>query len=517
MSPTFRPFLHLALLAPLAFASTASAATIAVNSTLDTVADEGFCTLREALLAANTNLKSGGTDGECVAGEADPAVDVIAFAIKEEGVQTIMPLTALPAIVDPVVIDGYTQEGARPNELARDPLGFPRGTDAVILIEIDGSLTTNVAGLHFVGGSSGSEVRGLAINRFGNVVVCCAGSAIVVDAPKILVQGNFVAVEPDGTTAAYNGSRGIYLDNDGDNVLVGGDLPEHSNLVGRVEYQGIQIGSATDSAVVGNIVGLDRNGAAPFAYQVGISVSSGVNSVVTDNFVGGASNSWGISLDTGAHDNVILRNRVGDAAAPIQRGVVTTNSASNFPFDNLIENNQLSAYSQSGVVIARSTAGLAVLNHVIRGNSFDSSLGIAIDLGPDVGSPDGVSPNDAGDLDGGPNGKMNFPVLGAPTFDPMSGLLTVPFDTDNPAGPTYTVEMTVSESCAAAGNGPRRNGVPAASKTGVAASGADSITFAPPLSSGFVSATSTGPEGTSEFSQCVQFHTLPLLVDGFED
>jgi CSLREA domain-containing protein len=49
-------------------ASPAQADTITVNSLSDTAANEGKCTLREALTAANTNTVSGVTAGECAAG-----------------------------------------------------------------------------------------------------------------------------------------------------------------------------------------------------------------------------------------------------------------------------------------------------------------------------------------------------------------------------------------------------------------------------------------------------------------
>jgi CSLREA domain-containing protein len=47
------------------FAVPAGAATISVNTTNDTIADDGFCSLREAVIAANTNTTSGVTAGEC--------------------------------------------------------------------------------------------------------------------------------------------------------------------------------------------------------------------------------------------------------------------------------------------------------------------------------------------------------------------------------------------------------------------------------------------------------------------
>jgi hypothetical protein len=57
--------------------------------------------------------------------------DLIVFAIPGPGVHTIRLRSELPALVDTVTIDGYTQPGSRPNTLFD-------GDDAVILIELSG-------------------------------------------------------------------------------------------------------------------------------------------------------------------------------------------------------------------------------------------------------------------------------------------------------------------------------------------------------------------------------------------
>jgi len=49
-------------------ASPAMAFKIPVNSTDDVIADDGKCTLREAVIAANTDTASGSMKGECQAG-----------------------------------------------------------------------------------------------------------------------------------------------------------------------------------------------------------------------------------------------------------------------------------------------------------------------------------------------------------------------------------------------------------------------------------------------------------------
>src|SRR5260221_1261332 len=134
------------------------AATITVNSTADVVADDGQCTLREAIIAANTNIPSGAMVNECAAGAA--GLDTIQFAISGAGVKTITPTSALPPITEAISINGYTQGVASANTLAV-------GDNAVILIEIDGSSAgVGASGLVITAGSS--TVRGLAINRFNS-------------------------------------------------------------------------------------------------------------------------------------------------------------------------------------------------------------------------------------------------------------------------------------------------------------------------------------------------------------
>ncbi len=57
----------------------AAGAMIQVNSAADVQADDGVCTLREAVIAANTNTASGASAGECAAGSPSET-DTITFA-----------------------------------------------------------------------------------------------------------------------------------------------------------------------------------------------------------------------------------------------------------------------------------------------------------------------------------------------------------------------------------------------------------------------------------------------------
>jgi hypothetical protein len=83
-------------------------------------------------------------------------------------------------------------------------------------------------------------------------------------------------------------------------------------------------------------------------------------------------------------------------------------------------------YSGSAVIFSRNLirdnagAGVLVMNAngtTITQNGFDSNGGLSIDLDPrsidpnGLGSPQGVTLNDNGDADAGPNGLRNFPVV----------------------------------------------------------------------------------------------------------
>lgn len=57
-------------------ASPAWASTITVNSLDDTTANDGQCTLREAITSANNNTASGAAAGECAAGSGSDVIDI---------------------------------------------------------------------------------------------------------------------------------------------------------------------------------------------------------------------------------------------------------------------------------------------------------------------------------------------------------------------------------------------------------------------------------------------------------
>lgn len=205
------------------------------------------CSLRAAIVEAN----------------ADPGADTIAFNIPGAGVHRISPASALPFLTEPVTIDGYTQPGAAANTQA-----WPEASDAVLLIELDGSgaapeTSDGNAALRLNGGLS--TVRGLAIFGWTGT----NNGRIWIGSDDNVVEGNYLGLLASGTaggdafqdnTTSGNG-YGIRVDSGTDN-RIGGTGPAERNVFVNNWRASIWMRPGTTGVVEGNIVGLDKTGLA---------------------------------------------------------------------------------------------------------------------------------------------------------------------------------------------------------------------------------------------------------------
>ncbi|HYX22369.1 MAG TPA: hypothetical protein VFA98_16115, partial [Thermoanaerobaculia bacterium] len=280
------------LLLLLACVANVAAATVTVTDTGDSTGacsttGTGTCTLRDAITFANAN--SGST---------------IAFNISGAGVHTITPAGDYPNILVPVTIDGYTQPGTSPNTN-----GPTQGTNAVLLIELDGVNMDPSFGFGvfiFTGTSQGSIVRGLVINRGKS-------AGIQVDVSNMVIEGNFIGVDPTGMTAEGNGGYGIAIDGAITNVLVGGTTPAARNIISG-NFVGIETAGGTNHVIQGNLIGTNALGTgalpgiapgivlghATTGVQIGGTTAAARN-VVSGNF-------GGISLSSSLNDSTVTNN-----------------------------------------------------------------------------------------------------------------------------------------------------------------------------------------------------------------
>ena len=336
-------------------------ATFTVNSTGDGADSDtndgncddgnGNCTLRAAIQQANAD------DG-----------GVIKFNITGVGIKSIHLASALPAITEPVFIDGYSQPGAGP------------GT---VLIELDGTNAgTNVNGLKLTG--QGSYVRGLAINLFD-------GNGIVLEGlGRQVIEGNRIGTNTAGTTDQGNGRAGVYI-NDAPSVIL------RSNVISGNDSHGVSIsGNQADEAVIdGNMIGTNATGTTELGNTMsGVRVSGSDGTRIIKNVISG-NDSHGVSLsgsgtkNTLVAENYIGTNESGTALANSGSGVHIGDGSSK----NLVEGNTIANNTGDGLTVVSSSA----TGNSIWENSIHSNGGLGIDL-----ADDGVTANDAGDSDSGP-------------------------------------------------------------------------------------------------------------------
>ena len=209
---------------------------VTVNTTTDNTANDGTCSLREAIAAANSNSPSGALAGECVAGL--PGTDTIAFNIPGGGPQSISPSSALPIITEPVIVDGLTQPGA--NGATWPP---------PLKIVLNGSNAGGGAhGLNLGSNAVFSTVRGLVINQFSQ-------SGIHIQSTNNTIECNFLGTDATGTQRMAN-SLGVRVQ--GSSNLIGGTIAASRNLISG-NSTGISL-LGTGNRVEGNFIGTDVTG-----------------------------------------------------------------------------------------------------------------------------------------------------------------------------------------------------------------------------------------------------------------
>ena len=245
---THRPVRHLDTLgaAPSATAPPAafSGTIFRLRPRLEVMEDR---TLLSTFLVSNTGDSGPGSLRQAIldSNAATGATNTIDFDISGSGVQTIVPLSPLPAITNPVLIDGCSQPGYA---------GTP-------LIELNGSQAGGGDGLTITGPDV--TVRGLDIDSF------CQGAGIHITgtgATGDWIYGNFLGTDPTGTQAEPN-DEGVEIDA-GASGQPDRDQRRRRQRCGRAEpaqrqlFAGVWItGQGTDGNVVaGNFIGTDVTG-----------------------------------------------------------------------------------------------------------------------------------------------------------------------------------------------------------------------------------------------------------------
>jgi hypothetical protein len=327
---------------------------------LDAAARDSDITLREALLIANGTLAIGTlsageqalVSGTVNTGATNP--DQIHFNIPGAGVHTITPDLAvsnfgLPAITDPVMIDGYTQPGATTNELE-----LSGGSDAVLQIAIQGSSSMSFPALSLTGGDS--TLRGLSIGGFGL-------TGVEIRSSRNVIEGCFIGVSADGMTASENALYQVRIATGDDNV-VGGVTPEDRNVIAGGFNNGrggmITVGDAFDSSdapnrtvIRGNLIGTNRTGTAKLGSggDSGIGFEEGFETVI-----------GGDDAADGDEDGIVRAGNLISGASTY--GIHVEGFTDPADFSGLvIRGNRIGTTADGTAALANGFAGIGILNN----------------------------------------------------------------------------------------------------------------------------------------------------------
>lgn len=485
-----------------ALAAPAPAAILTVTGTGDTIATDGACTLREAITLVNS---AGPASADCPnSGGAFGTSDEIRFNIAGAGVHTISPTSALPTITVPASIDGYSQPGAAQNTAAV-------GWNGTILIELSGaSAGAGADGLRLLPGASGLVVRGLAIFGFSSNGIRLGDPVVNGSSSANAIFGNFVGLRADGTTSAGNVLHGVIVSTLGGNAsgnFIGNGTAAGRNVISANGECGVVINGHDSNTISGNYIGVDPSGDAGRANDTcGVWINQGADNGVISNVISG-NDGWGVVIGGNvASANSVLENFIGVSASGLPMGNASHGvlvGAPNNTIGNVGDGNTIAYNGGRGVAI--SSTGPYSGNR-IRANLIYSNGSLGIDL-----NLDGVTLNDLGDPDAGPNLLQNFPVLtSASTGGAIVGTL------NSTASTSFRVEFFSSPSCDPSGYG---EGQVYLGSNNFTTDGSGNIAVnlaAGPLTAGHaITATATNltTNDTSEFSACVTVAGAAPLPD----
>jgi hypothetical protein len=458
----------------------------------------------------------------------------------------IQPLSQLPSITEPTLIDGYSQ-GNTPSRIDNNPLqkatgnDLPNGDDAVLRIEINGANSSTTADsnptmLNVL--TTNTTVTGLVVNGFdqkqysidssGNTIsnfpiaISLGGGRFA--SQDDVVAGNFIGTDVSGTFSIANSSGvsfipvsysriGMDANNTGleQRNIISGNNETGVSLVATSDFSIGGVLSPTEgNTVAGNLIGVNKNGQ---PLPNGIGGSGGIYNGTTF-YTPGA----GIEVTFGSQDNQIggpgaLSNTIADNAGA---GIWIMSDQSFNPTGgkvystgNRIENNFIYGNGNKGIFLG----GTFNLGTFL--DSYYTYASFGLDSYNSNAGPITNGSDSQGNI--GPNNLQDFPILNSASSSATSTLIsgTFPsgtFSVSSPSEPntTITVDFYANSSSRTNGEGQTYLG----SRT-IQADASGQANFTADLAVGglagqYISATATDPNGnTSEFSPDIQASGAP--------
>jgi CSLREA domain-containing protein len=309
--------------------------------------------------------------------------------------------------------------------------GTPAGADGIRISDV-----TNAT----IGGSTSGQ-RNIISGNYGYGVVITGVSS------GSEISGNYIGTSAIGEDAIPNQSGGLRIAS-ASGVSIGA---VRMNLISGNASIGLFALDSSDLVIQNNIIGLDIDGDTAMPnISYGVSLSN-VSTVDFSGNVVSANTGSGLRLYNGTTGVSLKDNRIGLGAfsnldlGNTNHGILIDNS-----FDSTIGDtstalgNRIAYNDGKGIYILNTVANS--YGNTIIGNQIYSNGDLGIDL-----APTGVTLNDAGDPDDGPNYLQNFVTFTAKQT--ATGVqITGELDTDI-TRPNYRIEFFANSTCDASGYG----------------------------------------------------------------
>jgi hypothetical protein len=396
--------------------------------------DSGVGSFRQALISANN------ASGH----------DTIDFNIPGVGPHTIAPLSQFPPFLDTagVFINGLSEPGAS--------AGANPPATATLMIIIDG---TNAGAAHgfwmwnFISAHN-NTIQGLVINNFQQDGIRIQATSV--GTFSNVVYCNFIGTDQTGTIAQGNGTNqvglwaGVNIVCVPDTVGLAFDNFVDGNLISDNYAEGVGIascppGDVYQNAVLNNYIGTDITGTVDFGnVHDGVYIGEGAHDNIVDGNLISGNDFEGVCIVGYAENgiftnaNIVFNNIIGlditlaplgntmDGVSIGQYGNMYQGGFAEF---NVIDSNTIAYNGNNGVTVWEQqffNNFNADHNQITRNAIYDNTL-LGIDLGDN-----GVTANDGGDPDTGPNEGLNFPIIASANYSggqtTISG--TIDIDTD---------------------------------------------------------------------------------------
>ncbi len=337
--------------------------------------------------------------------------------------------------------DGNTIQG---NYIGTDQGGMIDRGNTSHGVYVDNTATNTT-----IGGTASGTGNVISGNNASGIQFNAAG------ATGNVVKGNIIGADFNGTAALGNSADGVEIIGT-DNVVVGGTTALERNVIVSSGDDGIEVDVGSNATTIqGNYVGLGSDGTTALGNtDDGLLIQDAVATIggttTAERNVISSNGGDGVEVANNVDGTVIQGNYIGtDVTGTLNRG----NTAHGILISTGADNSQIGGVTAGagnaiwyngldGVAMTGTNTGNAIL-----GNSIDQNAGLGIDLGNN-----GVTGNDANDPDTGANGLQNFPVITAAVTDGTQITLTGTLDTDL-TSQAYRIEFYWSPTGDASGNG----------------------------------------------------------------